>query len=378
VAPRAKAGLAVQPFRQLRQLLGGHPQSARGIAPHLGHNHIIQIGDDLLDFYLNAWHFFFEFRFGFAAKFVQAICGFIPHNASIGSEAVLRNRTLPVRARRVTSRIIFAIGLVSLLQQGVVRLLKKASILYRPFPIRTIQFICAGFLPAFLAAQPLFSQSAKPLPNAPSPQTIQRADAIHPSFHPTRTSAPSKWDAVVDPGEQIPPLTSRDKMLYWIQADTHLVSWYPTLLSAGWEQLIDGHPKYGSDSAAFGERLGATVLRENSARFFSNSLLPVVTHEDPRYYRKAYGPIKARGVYAAERVFVSRRDDGSSGFNASLVLGNLAASALTPTYYPAPSANARVVVTSWLLSFLGSAGGNLFQEFWPDGRDALFHRHRVH
>lgn len=251
------------------------------------------------------------------------------------------------------------------------RLPEQVFPLHYLFRVRKNHLIRAGVLLAFLAVQPAFSQTPKPLPDAP-----QQINPGRP-FHAAHTGKPDKWDGVVDPGQQIPPLTARDKMLYWIQADAHLVSWYPTLLSAGWEQLIDGHPKYGSDSAAFGERLGAAVLRENSARFFSNSLLPAITHEDPRYYRKAFGGIKTRGVYAAERVFVARRDDGSSGFNASLVLGNLAASALTPTYYPAPSANARAVVTSWLLSFLGNAGGNLFQEFWPDARDAIFHRHRT-
>lgn len=243
------------------------------------------------------------------------------------------------------------------------------------------RFIGGCILLASLAVGPALSRAAEPLPNslpdAPSPRTLQRANTGQPSFHATHTSAPSKWDGVVDPGEQVPPLSARDKMLYWIRADTHPVTWAPAFLSAGWDQLVDGDPKYGSDSAAFGERLGAAVLRENSARFFSSSLLPAITHEDPRYYRRAYGPIKARGLYAAERVFVTRRDDGSSGFNTSLVLGNLAASALTPTYYPAPSANARVVATTWLLSFLGNAGGNLFQEFWPDARDAIFHRHRA-
>ncbi|MGH9586367.1 MAG: hypothetical protein ACRD3F_05410 [Acidobacteriaceae bacterium] len=238
-----------------------------------------------------------------------------------------------------------------------------------------IHFVRAGVLLALFAAQPIFGQAVEPLPDAPSPHSVQRNNTSLPSFNAANIGTPSKWDGVVDPGEQIPPLSTRDKMLYWIQSDTHVVNYFPTLLSAGWAQLIDGDPKYGSDSAAFGERLGAAVLRENSARFFSSGLLPAITHEDPRYYRKAYGSIKARGVYAAERVFVARRDDGSSGFNYSLVVGNLAASTLTPTYYPAPSANLTVVLTSWLVSFAGSAGGNLFQEFWPDARDRIFHHH---
>ena len=181
---------------------------------------------------------------------------------------------------------------------------------------------------------------------------------------------------MVDPGEAAPPLTARDKMLFWLHEEVQPVSLTPAFLSAGWGQLTNGDPKYGSDSAAFGQRLGAAALREASGRFFSGSVLPVLTREDPRYYRKAYGGIKARGLYAAERVFVVRRDNGLNGFNYSNTLGNLAASALTVTYYPAPSANAGAVFTGWLWSLAGSAGGNLFLEFWPDARDAIFHRHR--
>ena len=82
----------------------------------------------------------------------------------------------------------------------------------------------------------------------------------------------------------------------------------------------------------------------------------------------------ARGEYAAERVFVYQRDDGSRGFNYSDTVGRAAASALTMTYYPRPSANVRVAATTWGVSLAGLAGNNLFLEFWPDVRDKLFHR----
>jgi hypothetical protein len=214
------------------------------------------------------------------------------------------------------------------------------------------------------------------LPDAPLPRAYSVPNPGPPPTHASHGNRPSKWDGVVDPGEVIPPLTSRDKMLFWLSEEVRPMSWAPTFVSAGWQQLIDGHPKYGSDSAAFGERLGAAALREASARFFSDSVLPVVTREDPRYYRKAYGSIKQRGLYAAERVFITQRDNGSSGFNYSQTFGNLGAAALAVTYYPAPSTNAQAVFTAWLWSFAGSAAGNLFLEFWPDAGDVIFHRHR--
>lgn len=242
-----------------------------------------------------------------------------------------------------------------------------------PVSKTVLVFLMLALLPAAgYAAQP-----ASELPDAPA---ARRAQVPNPGPSPLHAFHPgpiplSKWDGVIDPGATIHPLTSQDKMLFWLHEEIHPVSWAPAFLSAGWGQLVDGDPKYGSDSAAFGERLGAAALREASGRFFSDSLLAAVTHEDPRYYRKAYGGIKARSLYAAERVFLAQRDDGTSGFNYSDTFGNLAASALTVTYYPEPSANAEAVLSGWLWSFAGSAGGNLFLEFWPDARDAIFHRH---
>ncbi len=186
----------------------------------------------------------------------------------------------------------------------------------------------------------------------------------------------SKWFGVVDPGEKIPPLYTRDKMVFWLHEEFGRLSLLPAFTSAGWGQLVDSDPKYGTDSGAFGERLGAAVIRQATFRFFSDSFLPAVTHEDPRYFRMAHGKITTRGVYAAERVFVSQRDDGSHGFNYAGVLGRATASALTMAYYPAQSANGRVAAETWGISLAGAAGINLFHEFWPDVRDKAFHRHR--
>lgn len=191
--------------------------------------------------------------------------------------------------------------------------------------------------------------------------------------HPYR---PSKWYGVVDPGEHVPVLTSGDKMMFWLHEEISPVGWFPVAFSAGWEQLVNGDPKYGSDSTAFGERFGAGVLRVSSFRFFSDSLFPTVLHEDPRYFRKAYGSVTGRSVYAAEQVFVGRRDSGKRDINYSDIFGHLAGAALTTTYYPAPSVNGRVVMETWGVALAGDAGGNLFLEFWPDVRDKVFHRHR--
>ncbi len=56
-------------------------------------------------------------------------------------------------------------------------------------------------------------------------------------------------------------------MVYWMHEEIDPIDWIPGVVSAGWEQLVDGDPKFGSDSPAFGERLGAMVIRDTSMRF---------------------------------------------------------------------------------------------------------------
>jgi hypothetical protein len=225
-----------------------------------------------------------------------------------------------------------------------------------------------------VSLSPLWSQAVQPLPDAPAPTAGFSQQPVHTSG--TDYYVPSKSYGVVDPGEKVPPLSTRDKMTFWLHEEISPMSWFPVVASAGFEQLANTDPKYGSDSAAFGERVGAATLRVSSYRFFSDSLLPTLTHEDPRYFREGYGSPIARSLHAAEQLVVARRDNGSSGVNYSDIFGHLIGAALTTTYYPSPSVSGRVVMKSWGVSLAGDVGGNLFLEFWPDVRDAVFHRHR--
>jgi len=241
-----------------------------------------------------------------------------------------------------------------------------------------------------------YAQLSKPLPEAPLPRTAldsplallqQLPQPQSSSQNPPAKASPEaaspiehapfeerKWSQYVDPGERIPPLYARDKWVFWLHQEARVPAAFPALVSAGFGQLTDS-PDYGSDSEAFGDRVGAAFLRQASMRFFCNSAFPVLLHEDPRYFRKASGSYRSRIGWAAERAFVIQRDDGSHGFNNSDIFGHLAAAALTPTYYPHPSANTGVVFETWGTSIAGDVGNNMFLEFWPDVTN-LWRRHR--
>jgi hypothetical protein len=228
------------------------------------------------------------------------------------------------------------------------------------FPRRYLVFLM------LLSAMAAVAENDSPLPDAPA--THKAGRGLLPA---------SRGVVELYRGEVVPPLEAREKMVYWLREEFSPTSMLPTVMSAGFEQLADTDPKYGSDSAAFGERLGAAAVRGASMRFFSDSLLPTMTHEDPRYFRMAHGRKGLRGLYAAERIFINRRDDGSLGFNYSAIVGHAMASALTMAYYPGPSANAGVAAKTFGFSLLGLAGGHLFTEFWPDVQVRMFERRKA-
>jgi len=163
-------------------------------------------------------------------------------------------------------------------------------------------------------------------------------------------------------------------MVFWLHEELEPSSPLPALVSAGYGQLTNSDPRYGSDEGAFGERLGAAFLRQASMRFFADSLLPTLDHEDPRYYRKASGGYAGRALHAAEFTFIDRSDSGQRTLNTSDIAGHLAASALTPGYYPHSSRTSGVVFRTWGTSIAGAAVNNLFLEFFPDIVNKLHRR----
>lgn len=266
------------------------------------------------------------------------------------------------------------------------------SVLTAGSPLSVLHPICFALPLALLLFSPhsMRAQNLAALPDAPQPAITAAGDDTgggwqnqSPPAHADPNSASPiehapreerKWAQFVDPGERIVPLYPHDKWMFWLHEETTWYSLGPAFISAGYGQLT-GTPDYGSDSGAFGDRLGAAVLRQATMRFFCSSLFPMVTREDPRYYRKATSSYLGRAGWAAERAFVTQNDNGSHGFNYSNIVGHLAASALTPTYYPAPSANAHVVMETWATSIAGSAANNLLLEFVPDAFNA-WRRHR--
>ncbi|HEX3704702.1 MAG TPA: hypothetical protein VHU82_15335 [Vicinamibacterales bacterium] len=88
--------------------------------------------------------------------------------------------------------------------------------------------------------------------------------------------------------------------------------------------------------------------------------------EDPRYVRSGRRGLWPRTRYALKTVFLAQRRDGrlapAWGRYAGNVFNNVIENAWLP---PSATTTGQTVVRS-VNGFLGRAGGNLFDEFWPD------------
>ena len=241
---------------------------------------------------------------------------------------------------------------------------------------------CAPIALAQAVSQTTSQTASLALPDSPgtvfSSSTAGSAEGQPPSsspFHRAHTQpAPmaSPYDKVIAADERAPKLTSKDKMLMGLKSGISPFSAGSWLASAGWSQLVDGAPNFGSDSGAFGERLGAAAIRDISEDFFGTSVMSNVLHEDPRFYQMGRGhSITQRAVYAATRVFVTRSDDGRPTPNFALLSGNLAGSILTNAYYPPQNHGVGQTMKIFAGSIGGSALGFGVDEFLSDALEIV-------
>ena len=162
-------------------------------------------------------------------------------------------------------------------------------------------------------------------------------------------------------------MTVQEKIVGGLKDSVSLFSIGGWLGAAGWEQLWNSSPNYGTDSGAFGQRLGAAAIRGISEGVFSESLFAPMFHEDPRYYVMGKGHnFFKRAFYAGTRILVTRTDSGHTTPNFSLIAGNATGSALTIPYYPSVNTSFSEVAMTLGTSLGGSAVGFLVDEFFVD------------
>jgi hypothetical protein len=181
--------------------------------------------------------------------------------------------------------------------------------------------------------------------------------------------------AAVSAHTQPPPLSTRDKFVLAAQdsvMDYSSYTWAGIL--AGQAMLLNSDPELGRGIKGYGRYYWRTFADGVSGTFFTEAIVPAITHEDPRYYTMGQGGFFRRTGYAISRAFVTKTDSGGTSFNWSEVAGNALEAGLSTAYYPPQERGLSQTASNFGTQMESAVLNHVFQEFWPDVRKKVLRR----
>lgn len=225
--------------------------------------------------------------------------------------------------------------------------------------------------PAAESVQSQDSQNSKPKkaksklppqagPAETSPRQTKRMLWIAPNF------------GAVSAGVEFKPLTVRQKFHLAFDDSFDYSSFTWTGIQAAQGLLTNSDPEFGKGWAGYGRYYWHGYVDGVSGTYFTEAIVPALTHEDPRYFTLGHGGFFRRAGYALTRTLITRDDNGHWGFNWSEVGGNALEATLSDAYYPAGDRGVNQTITNWGVQMESAALNNLAKEFWPDIRHDVF------
>ncbi len=170
------------------------------------------------------------------------------------------------------------------------------------------------------------------------------------------------------------PLSVRRKFYIGYKDSTDYPIFFVAAGLAGLGQIADQHPQFGQGMEGYAKRLGGSVADQLIGNMLTESIMPSLLREDPRYFRRGHGGVWSRTGYAATRVFVARNDRGRWTFNFAEVSGNAIGAMIGNAYYPGER-RLGDNFQRFYSQMATDAFSQVLKEFWPDIRRKYFHRH---
>jgi len=158
------------------------------------------------------------------------------------------------------------------------------------------------------------------------------------------------------------PLTTKLKFQMAYKAATDPVSIVGAAALAGMNQAGDA-PDYRQGALGYGERFGAVYADGVTDIMFGGAILPVLLHQDPRYFYQGTGSTKSRLMHAVSAPFICRADSGKREINFSNLGGDLISGSISNAYYPESNRGASLVFTGFALSTGERMVSTVVQEF---------------
>jgi hypothetical protein len=187
-------------------------------------------------------------------------------------------------------------------------------------------------------------------------QQTQRMFGVIPNF------------AAVSAHTEVPPLTAGGKFWLATRDSVDYSSFIWTGMQAGQSMALRSYPELGHGAAGYSRYYWRAFADQASGSYFTEAIVPALTHEDPRYYTLGYGGFFRRAGYALSRIVITKTDSGSRSFNYSEIVGNGMEAGLANLYYPPQERSLHNTAVNWAAQLEGAALNNVFREFWPDIR----------
>jgi len=211
-----------------------------------------------------------------------------------------------------------------------------------------------------VVASPATPASTAPVPQESAASTTpavapedKRAFGVLPNYRTVEGSAP------------FTPLTAKQKLTIATKDTIDGPSYVLAGLFSGLYQLTDQNPSFGQGMKGYARRYGSAIADQDIGNYMTEGFMPVLLHEDPRFFRRGYGRFISRALYAARGVLVAKTDKGTPTFNFSEFLGNGITASVGNAYYPDEIGFAPTMER--MFTQIGTdAFSNVLKEFWPD------------
>lgn len=180
--------------------------------------------------------------------------------------------------------------------------------------------------------------------------------------------------AAVSAGVQFKRLTTRQKYGLAVDDSFDYSSFTWAGIQAAQGLALGSDPELGTGISGYGSYYWHNFVDGVSGTFFTEAIVPSLTHEDPRYFTMGEGGFFRRTAYALSRTFLTKTDSGGTTFNWSEVGGNALEAGLSNAYYPAQERTFSTTMQNFGVQMESAALNNLAKEFWPDIRHKILRR----
>jgi len=161
-------------------------------------------------------------------------------------------------------------------------------------------------------------------------------------------------------------MDASDKFRLFAQDSADPINLFSAAWSAGAAQLSRDDAADKQGLAGYGKRYSAAIIDNVAGDFFGTFLYPAVFHQDPRYYRMAEGPAKARLGHALVHRFVAQSDSGKRRLNYSEWFSVTSSSALGNLYHSGNRRGFGPTANHVGFSVANDMAWDVVREFWPE------------